>query len=222
MTKAGHNNPPDPIDEATAPFADAIAEAENWLDGSAVENDGQMKAVDALTKDIKAALKAATDGQKSATAPLHDAWKSEIARWKPTVDDLIRIKNGLVAIVGAFKKKKAAALEEERRAAFAKAEKIRQEAAEKARQAGDIEAAREADALLEQAKEATKEAKSVETVKGLRTVAKFEITSHRDALHWIAKNDRDAVTAFVESYVAKNHRAKPIVGVRSWEEKEAF
>ena len=29
-----HNNPPDPIDEALAPYGDAIEEAQNWLDGN--------------------------------------------------------------------------------------------------------------------------------------------------------------------------------------------
>ena len=58
MTDRLHNNPPDPIDEALAPFGDTITEAEAWLDGSAVETEGQMKAVDALIKEIKAAKKA--------------------------------------------------------------------------------------------------------------------------------------------------------------------
>ena len=44
MLDKNHNNPPDPIDEALAPFGDVISEAENWLDGSPVENEAQMKA----------------------------------------------------------------------------------------------------------------------------------------------------------------------------------
>jgi hypothetical protein len=98
----GHNNPPDPIDEALAPFSDAISEAENWLDGEPVENEEQMKAVDAILADIRKAGTALASAQKSSTAPLHDAWKAEIARWKPTVDDIERMKKGLAALVDPF------------------------------------------------------------------------------------------------------------------------
>ena len=36
MSNIGHNNPPDPIDEALAPYVDAIEEAQNWLDGEPI------------------------------------------------------------------------------------------------------------------------------------------------------------------------------------------
>lgn len=220
----GGNNPPDPLDEALAPYGDFISEAETWLDGEPVTTDGQMKEVDRLTKEIKAALKAATDGQKSASAPFHDAWKAELARWKPTIEDLTRIRDGLVSIVGVFKKQKAAEAEAARRAAEAEARKAREEAERKAREAaaGDIEAQREAAAALAEAQEATKAAKNVETVKGMRLVWKYEIDNHREALKWIAANDREAITAFIEEYVRRNHKTATIDGVRAWQDKEAF
>jgi hypothetical protein len=90
IAKIGDNNPPDPIDEALAPYADAIAEAENYLDGEPVQTEAQMQAVDALIKDIRSAKSDLAKAKKSATAPLHDIWKNEIARWKPTEDDVER------------------------------------------------------------------------------------------------------------------------------------
>ena len=62
----------------------------------------------------------------------------------------------------------------------------------------------------------------VEKPRGLRKVTKYEITDHRDALHWIARNDREAVTAFVDEYVRRNHKDKQIAGVLVREEKVAF
>ena len=59
-------------------------------------------------------------------------------------------------------------------------------------------------------------------MKGLRTVHRHEITDHRAALHWIAANDREAITAFIDAYAAKHFKDKPIAGVRVWAEKEAF
>lgn len=222
----GHNNPPDPIDDAVAPFADVIAETDNWLDGQKVTTEPQMKAVDALLKSIKAARKAVDDARDIATKPLHDAWKAEIARWKPTQDDLDLRAKGLVALVDVFKRQVAA----EKEAAREEAERLAWEATRAAREAAakadasNIEAQRaamqaQADAEAAQAK-ASVAAK--DTVKGMRTVHKFLIEDHRAALNWIAVQDRDAMTAFIEAYVAKNFKAFAIAGVNTWTEREAF
>jgi len=220
----GHNNPPDPISEATAPYADAIEEAQSWLDGAEVENEGQMKAVDALTKDIKSALKAVKDGQASAAAPLHDAHKAELDRWKPTLADLTLIRDGLIAAVGKFKTALQAQRAEEQRLAAVAASKARHAAEEAARAASatDIEAQRVAAEKMAEAQAAAKAVKKVEVPKGMRTVHHHEITDARLALHWIASQDRDAMTAFIEAYVAKNFRVRPIDGVKAWETKAAF
>lgn len=221
-----HNNPPDPIEQAVAPFNDAIEEAANWLDGSAVTDEAQMKAVDAVLRDIKAAHKAVTDAQKSATAPLHDAWKAEIARWKPTLDDLDMRKKGLVALVDAFKRKLAAEKAEAERKARAEAEaKMRaaQEAARKAN-AADLEAqhaARQAQAEADEAARLAARA-SRDTVKGLRETTMHEVTDYKALLHWVAKNDKDALAAFLSDYARKHCTALPeAAGVRVWREKVA-
>lgn len=226
MSSIGHNNPPDPIDEALAPYADAIEEAQNWLDGEPIENQDQLAATDALLKTIKAALKDLNAARDSATKPLHDAWKKEVARWKPTQDDLDRIVKGIIACQDPFKRKLAAEKEAERRAAWEAAraaERAAEEAAAKAA-ASDIEAQREAARMAEEAQRAKEEAsaRQKDKVRGMRTVHKYQINDHRAALHWIAQNDREAVTAFIEAYVAKNHKTAEIAGVARWTEKEAF
>jgi len=222
----GGNNPPDPIDEALAPYGDAIEEAQNWLDGEPIQNEDQLKATDALLKTIKGALKDLNAARDEATKPLHEAWKAEVARWKPTQDDLDRIVKGLVACQDPFKRALAAQKEAEKRAAWEAAEKAKREAEEAARaaQASDIAAQREAAEKAALAQRAAEEAsaKQKDKVKGMRTVHRYEIEDHRAALHWIAQNDRDAMTAFIEAYVAKNHKDTEIAGVKRWTEKEAF
>jgi hypothetical protein len=227
MTAAiGHNNPPDPIDTALAPFGDYISEAEGWLDGEPVSDEGQMKAVDALIKEIRAAEKAVNDAKESEAKPLHDAWKAALARYKPTLDDLDRIKKGLVATVDAFKRKLAAEKAEAERKARAEAEAKMRAAAEAARaaDAANIEAQREAARLQQEAEDAQRAVAkaSKDTVKGLVTVTRYEITDHRALLHWIAKNDKDAMTAFIEEYARSNHRRiDGADGLRVWQEKIA-
>lgn len=223
----GHNNPPDPIDEALAPFGDTITEAEAWLDGQKVETEAQMKVADTLLKGVKAARKAVDEARDLVTKPLHDAWKTEVARWKPTQDDLDRLAKGLVALVDDFKRKLAA----EKEAARKEAERLAWEETRKAQEAArladasDIEATRAAAAQMEAAEAAQKAAMAAakDTVKGLRTVTRYEITDHRALLNFIAKNAREDVTAFIEEWARKNHKEfSGADGLRVWQEKEAF
>lgn len=222
----GHNNPPDPIEEITAAFEAERLEAENWCDGAPVENEDQMKEVDALRKAMRQWRLDLQNGQKSATAPLYDAYTSERDRWKPTIEDATRIEKALVSTVDAFKRKLAEKKRAEEKAAWEAAEKARREAEEKARAASDadLEAQREAAAAKEAAMEAEKAAQKAkrEQVKGLRTVTRYEITDHKAALHDIAASDREAMTAFIEEYVRRNHKARSIAGVKVWQEKEAY
>lgn len=222
----GHNNPPDPIDTALAPYGDTIAEAENWLDGSPIETEEQMHAVDRLIADMRKCGSDLERAKKSATAPLHDAWKAEIARWKPTEEDVDRIKRGLAALVDPFKRRLAAEKAEAERKAREEAEAAAKaaHAAALAARADDIEAQRAAAAAKDEAERAAKAAKAAakDDVRGLRTVTRYEIEDHRAALHWIARNAPDAMTAFVEDFVRRNHRAMTIDGVRVWQDREAF
>lgn len=225
----GHNNPPDPISDATTPFQGALLEAENWLDGRPVENIEQMKAVDALLKDIGAAEKALAAARDHYTKPLHEAWKAEIANWKPTIDDIAAKKKGLKAIGEAFKKaerEKREAEERARREEMEAARRAAEVAAQEAeKNAGDMEAQRAADAAADAAREAQKAAieaeKGRKEIKGLRTVTRYEIEDGRSAINWIATHDRDAMTAFLEDYVRRNHAKSNIAGVRVWKEKAA-
>ena len=222
----GGNNPPDPIDTISAQFEDVRAEAENWLDGQRVENEAQMQAVDKLRAAMRDCRLAYERGQKSATAPLYDAWKAEGARWKPEIDDAKRIEAGLVALVDTFKRTLSAQREAAERQARAEAEAARRAAEDALRMAdaGNIEAARAAAEAQAQAKEAQRRASEATQaiVGGMRTVTRYEIEDRRAALHDIAQNDREAITAFVDDYVRRHYRTRPIAGVRVWTEKEAF
>jgi hypothetical protein len=218
-----HNNPPDPIDTALEPFGDTITEAEGWLDGSAVENEGQMTAVDALIKGMKSAKKAVEAADESATKPMYDAWKAEKARYKPTLDDLDRIIKGLVAAVDTFKRKLAA----EKEAARKEAERLAWEAtraAEKAAREADasnIEATRAAAQAMADAEAAQRAsmAANKDTVKGLRTYTIHEITDGTACARWIWQNDRDAILAWMQAYVDRS--TGPIDGVTVRTEKRA-
>lgn len=228
----GHNNPPEHLERTIAilaSFSVYLDEAENWLDGFPVESEEQLEAVDALLLNVKAAEKAVIQARDAATKPLHEAWKAEIAHWKAAVDDLERLKKGLARISNDFKVKLADLREAEARRIRADAEKRVQAAKELARQAdpGDIQSVRIADAARKEAEETMRAARIIEKTrpKGIRTVRKWAYTDaegRRSALHWIARHDHDAVTEFIDGYVARNFRNKEIDGVKVWDEREAY
>lgn len=222
----GHNAPPDPIDAICAAYEAARLEAENWLDGSAVENEGQMKAVDAIRSQARDWRLALERGQKSESAPIYDAYKAALERWNPTIEDAKRIEAGLVAVVDGFKRKLAAEKAEAERKAREEARSKAAEAERLAREAdaADIEASRAAAAAAQEAQRAIEAARAAsnDKVKGLRKVWKHEVTDHKALLHWIARNDRDAVTRFVEDYARVHFKQGPMDGVNAFQVEEAF
>ena len=227
MTTIGHNNPPDPIDELTAAYDAERTEAENWLDGTRVEDEGQMKAVDALRKAMRSYRLDLEKGQKAESAPLRDAYNAALARWKPTIDDAKRIETGLVALVDGYKQKLAAEKRAAEKAAWEAAEKARREAEAKAAaaDAANIEAVREAEEAKRAAMEAEKAAQAArrDKVKGLRKVTRYEITDYKALLNWIARNDRDAMTAFIEEWARKNYKVRRSAdGLNVFDTEEAF
>lgn len=224
--KIGHNNPPDPIEEVVAEYDGVLLEAQNWCDGELVEDEASVKVVDSLLKSFKSYKSALAKAGKQRTDPLHKAWKAEVAAVKVYTDDADRIQSALVALVAPFKEKLAAEKRAAERAAWEAAEQKRREAERAAAEAeaSDIEAQRQVAAARQEAMEAEKlaQARSKDGVKGLRKVSKYEITDMRAALHWIARNDKGAMSDFVGEYVRRNFKAASIDGVRVWDEKEAF
>lgn len=220
-----HNNPPDPIDEAIAPFMDVIEEAEAWLDGSTVDDEAQMKAVDTLIKDLRKCKTDLAKAEKSATAPLHDAWKAEIARWKPTREDVERRLKGLAAVVDPFKRKMAEEKEAAKRKAYDEA-RAKERAAEEARakaNAASYEEQVEADRLAQEAMDANKAASMAnrDKVTGLRTVKETVVIDEVSLARWLWQNDREALVEFQADRARKLGLDIPgVVEIR--ERKEAY
>lgn len=222
----GGNNPPDPIDLVLEPFAETLEEVGNWLDGAEVENEGQLSATDDLLKELKKARKAIDTARDECTKPLHEVWKAEVARWKPTQDDLDRQVKCLVAAQAPYKAK----LDEAKREAARKAQEEADAKAEAARKAhlaanaASIEEQRKADDLIKEAEAAQKLANRAakDKVGGMRTIQVYEIESMKEALGWIAKNDRDALSDFIVSYIERHFKTRQIDGVKVSSRKENF
>lgn len=223
-----HNQPPNPIRELWAKHSDTIDEVEHWLDGVEVETEGQMKAVDALIKDIKTIEKEAKAGKDSEYCPHKDGCDRVIARWKEPLDDLIHLRTGLLKVVGPFKQALADEKEAIKRAAYAeaRAKEAEAQAALETVDEKDIKAVRAADALVAEAMDARGAAHAArdDKVLGLRKTYVSTIVDAKACINWIATNDRDAVMEFIEAYVARKTRegVRDIAGVTVTEERKAF
>ena len=224
----GGNHPPEPIDPMEAiqaQYDDTFAEVANWLDGSPVENEAQMKAVDALLASVKDAEKDAKAAKEDEYRPHKAAGDAVIARWKPFLDDLDRQKKGLAAAFDAFKRKLAAEKAEAERKARAEAEsKMRaaREAEERAN-ASDLEAQRAAAMAKAEADEAVRSAReaSKDTVKGLRAVTEYVVIDGTGLARWMWQNARDELEGFMADYARRNKLDLPgIVEART--ERRAF
>jgi hypothetical protein len=222
----GHNAPPDPLDEAIAPFGETISEAENWLDGTPVANEAQMAEVDKLIAVMKAAKLAVDAAKEYEYRPHKAACDAVVSKYAATIKDVDRLVKGLLGLVDGFKRKLAAEKEATRKAAERaawEATRLAQEATAKA-DATNIEAQRAADAAKVEAEiaQAKANAAKADTVKGLRKTWFHEVFDRTALLRWIFINDPAALDAFAEEY-ARKHREDgvPRDGMRAWSERIA-
>jgi hypothetical protein len=223
----GDNAPPSPIEDCIAAHDDVISEATNWCDGQPVTTEAQMNAIDKVLNAFKTYRSALDKAAKEQTAPLHTAWKVEVAAVKVYTDDADRLQAALVACVGPFKTKLAADKAEADRKAQAaawEATRAARDAAAKVN-AGNIEQARAAAAAIVEAEalQRAANASAKEKVTGMRTITHHEVTDHKALLNWIARNRRDDLTAFIDEWARKNHKPDPGAdGLNVWTTKEAF
>jgi chemotaxis protein histidine kinase CheA len=137
-------------------FEGVFAEVANWLDGTPVESDEHMRAVDSLLAAVKDAARMAKDAKEAEYRPHKAACDAVVTRWKAFLDDLDRQAKGLAAAASDYKRKREAERQAAEREARAEAErkKAEAEAAARAASKNDIEAQREAAALAREAAQA--------------------------------------------------------------------
>lgn len=208
IAQIGHNGGPrDIMEEIQATYDDTFAEVANWLDGTGVESEEQMAAVDALLAYVKSAEKEAAEAKEAEYRPHKKACDAVVARWKPFLADLERQQKGLIAAVNKFKQALAAKKDAERRtaeqAAWESTRKAREAA--QAAEATGLEAQRAAAFALEQAEAAQRVANAAkrDTVKGMRTYTVREITDGTACARWLWANDREALLEYMADRVKR-------------------
>lgn len=226
MHKTGHNNPPHPIEDVLSSYAEFIEESDKIIGGDPVKTADQLNHVERVLGMIKEAEKAAIYEKERDVKPLYDKYKSRLATYKPTLDDLAFRKKALAKLMTDYKNMLLRQQEEDRRRLAKEAwdkEQAVKAAQERAR-AGDLAAKESIEELAAEftAARADLDTAKSEKVKGMRTVNLHEIQDYKAALMWIMSNDKDSLIAFVNEYVHRNIKSHEIDGVRKWTEKQAF
>lgn len=171
----GHNVPPSTIFDT---INDLYMEAQNWLDGEAIENDDQARDLGALIDGLKAAGKSCEAERKEKVKPLDTAKKAIQDEYNPWLAKAERAIAAANTVRDRWLKAKQAILDEQARIARQKADQERQAALEAMQASRDNLAAREAaEAVVERAKQAEYAALAAakatpETIGGRKTVTK--------------------------------------------------
>ncbi|TPJ86935.1 MULTISPECIES: hypothetical protein [unclassified Mesorhizobium] len=226
----GHNQPPDPIDEALTAIHDLYDEALNFADGAAIDSEAMHDTVTALRDAIHEAGKAADALRVEAKRPLDEQIAAIQERFNPAIQPkkgmVDRAKASLGELLAAWRKQEADKKAAIAAAARLEAERIAKEAQDAIRaSAGNLAAREEAEALLVEAKQAEKQAKRDDKAAtsglGLRTVWRAELVDVEKALDWCYGRDPDAFRALCQSQADTVVRAgmRSVPGFRVFEDK---
>ncbi len=232
----GHNLPPKtPFEIAEDRIETLHVEATNWLDGDAIENQGQADAVSRLLSDARKARKEADTARKIENAPFVTGKAEVQGRYNPLLKRADIIADLCKKVLAPF----LARIDAEKKAAAEQARKDAEEATAKAQEAfakadpTNLDAREEAERYADDAKVADAHAKSAAKDKGaakggqravtLRSVFTGSITDLTACARHYWATDRDALEALIAEMVRRDVRAgkRDIPGVEITEEKKA-
>lgn len=222
-TELGGNNPP--ADAAFGLHVDSLfALLSDTLAGGTVTNDEQDAAIDAILDDFRKASKDADKARADEKKPHDDAGKAVQAKWKPIIEKADRGASECKAALTPYRTEKQRIKDEAARKAREEAEAQAKAAQEALREADDLEAKYAAEQQLDLAQKLGAQAKRIDRAPtGLRSYWLHRIINRRELLlHVVERYPEDLadmLNEFVRQKVAAGIREMP--GVSITEEKRA-
>lgn len=219
----GHNEPP-----ASEAFAmsinDLYAEAKNYLDGEAIENQAQADSIGKIVADMKKLLKDAETTRKAEKQPYLDAGKAVDDRWKKVKEPAERAIATAEKPLTEWRVAVQAAKDAEAKALREEADRKAAEALAAHQNAKSLEDAEKAEELIQRAQIAEKTANKIERQPtGLTTYWEAEITDRRALLQHVMVTDPAWLTDRLQEYATTAVRATKadLPGVTAHERKRA-
>ena len=231
----GHNGPPQsPFEAVKVNIEDLYLEARNFLDGEPIASEAMADAVETLLDKIREAEKAADEARKEEARPF-DEGKAEVqARYAPLIGSNKSVKGMTVRAIEACKAALAPWRQEQERIRLEAARKAREEAEKKAaeaaalsRAADDLIAKERAERAVKEAEQAAKAAnkadKAATTGTGLRSYFRPELVDGVEALRHYWKTRPDAMLAAAMALAKEDVQAgkRQIPGFNVIEERRA-
>lgn len=214
----GHNNPP-AVEAMALHVEDLFKLVSDTTDGSEVTSDEQEAALDGLLDDVRTAKRDSEETRKAEKEPHLRAGQAVDAAWKPVLARLDAAADEIKKLLTPYRVAKQKAKDEAARKAREEAE-AKEAAARAAMEEGSLEQRFEAEQQFEAAKKLTAVANKIDrSATGLRAYDVVTVTDRRAALNWIAKNDADALTAFVKDYARRNAPRRSMDGVTVEQER---
>lgn len=220
----GHNGAPEPtpFEVVQSQINDLYGEATHWLDGNPIKSQDEADAIQTLMRLIQAAEKKADETRKDEAKP-HDEAKAEIQdRYNQLIGKTKSVTGLTVRAIDACKKVLAPWLKKLDDENKAKVEAARMEAEAKQRAAmeamqqrdgTDLAASERAETLVQEAKQADRDARRAENTKAsakgegraasLRTSYRAEITDMKAFARYAWTNRQAEMQEFLESLAQK-------------------
>ena len=218
-----NNPPPDPFGAIKAHIHDLYEEAKGFLDGEPIATEGRADAVAELLEQIRQAEKTADEARKEENRPFDEGKAAVQAKFAPLIADTKSVRGLTVLAAEACKAALAPWRQEQERIKREAADKARREAEEAAAKAAeaaraardDLAAQEQAEAAIRAAdaaaKVANKAEKSATTGTGLRSYFRPELTDGKAAASHYWATDRASCEAFFLSLA----KADVIAGKRA-------
>jgi hypothetical protein len=230
----GHNRP-DPFTLISESIEDLLLEANNYLDGKAIETEEQERAVASILTRLRREANAADDLRKAEKKPHDDAAKVVQAKWQPLLSKADLAVNVAKNALASFLRKKE---EAQRAAAQAAIEEARRQAEAAAQAAVSVrdddlagqttvrvlkENAAAAEKLAAKLDRAKVQAKGGERAVGLRSVYTPVLVAPMEALKHYMQAQPEPLKEWLVQQARKDVRAgkRAIPGFEIHEEKVA-
>ena len=231
----GHNMPPEntPFDDAAEAISDLFEEAKHWLDGGVVTNQDEANAIAKLLDLARKAKKQADEARKVEAKPFDDGKKAVQERYKPLLERADMVADACKKALTPYDLEQQRIRDEAARKAREEAEVKLRAAQEAMRASADLEARERAERLAKEAqaaeREATKAANAKSATKGgaravsVRTRYVAVVNDYRSFARWAWQRNPGAFEAFLDKHAQEqvDGGVRQIAGVVVNEEKVA-
>lgn len=215
-TAIGGNNPP-PEMAFSLSIDDLYEEAKNFIDGTAIETQGQADTIGVIVSSLKKIRKDADAARAEEKRPYDDAAKAVQSKWKPLLDKADRAVTAAQKPLTDYLLRLERERQQEAQRLAEEARKAEEQAQTAMQNIASLDDAERAEELVKEADKLAKVAKRTDKAKshvagmdraiGLRTYWTATVTDYSALLRYMKEARPDDLKAMLRDYVDAQVRA---------------